>query len=87
MESATITGHTLKLVVLEPGVRPLDLEALRADVAQRLSGQPRATQRVDASGSEPRWVAAADFDIAIHVRRIGAEMCFAGRPVARSSAG
>ena len=69
LESPTITGHTLKLVVLEPAGSPLDVDALRADVAQRLSSQPRATQRVDVSGSEPRWVGATDFDIRSHVRR------------------
>lgn len=67
LESASITGHTLKLVVLEPGAA-LDIEALRAIVAERLPSQPRATHRVDTSGPEPRWVAAADFDISQHVR-------------------
>ncbi|HUL99843.1 MAG TPA: wax ester/triacylglycerol synthase domain-containing protein, partial [Mycobacterium sp.] len=69
LESATITGHTLKLVVLEPDANPLDLDALRAGVAKRLASQPRATQRVDVSGSEPRWVDSTDFDICAHVRR------------------
>jgi diacylglycerol O-acyltransferase / wax synthase len=69
LESAAITGHTLKLVVLEPGSGPLDLDALRASVARRLPDQPRATQRVDTSGPEPRWVEATDFDIGDHVRR------------------
>ena len=69
LESATITGHTLKLIVLEPGPDPLELDALRAAVARRLPREPRATQRVDTSGSEPRWVDATDFDICDHVRR------------------
>jgi diacylglycerol O-acyltransferase len=69
LESATITGHTLKLIVLEPGPGPLELDALRAAVAQRLPREPRATQRVDTSGSEPRWADASDFDICDHVRR------------------
>lgn len=69
LESATITGHTLKLMVLEPGTGPLELDALRAAVAQRLPREPRATQRVDTSGPEPRWVDATDFDICDHVRR------------------
>ena len=69
LESATITGHTLKLIVLEPGAGPLELDALRAAVARRLPREPRATQRVDTSGSEPRWVDATDFDICHHVRR------------------
>ncbi len=69
LESATITGHTLKLNVLEPGTGPLDIDALRSAVAQRLTSEPRATQRVDTSGSQPRWVAATEFDICEHVRR------------------
>lgn len=68
LESASITGHTLKLVVLEPGTA-LDVEALRTAVAERLPSQPRATLRVDTSGPEPRWVPASDFGIAEHVRR------------------
>jgi diacylglycerol O-acyltransferase len=44
LESATITGHTLKLIVLEPGAGPLELDALRGAVAQRLAREPRATQ-------------------------------------------
>jgi len=69
LESATITGHTLKLVLLEPGDGPLDLDALRAGVAERITGQPRAMQRVDVSGSQPCWVDATDFDISAHVRQ------------------
>lgn len=62
-------GHTLKLIVLEPGTGPLDLDALQAAVAKRLPREPRATQRVDTSGSAPRWVEATEFDIGDHVRR------------------
>jgi WS/DGAT/MGAT family acyltransferase len=69
LESSSIAGHTLKLNVLEAGSGPLDVEALRAAVEQRLPRQPRATQRVDTSGSEPHWVQATDFDIRNHVRR------------------
>jgi diacylglycerol O-acyltransferase len=75
VESASIAGHTLKLVVLEPGSGPLDLDALRAQVMVRLARDPRATQRVDTSGSEPRWVEAIDFDIRNHVRRHNAPGC------------
>ncbi|MDT5398274.1 MAG: hypothetical protein QOK33_1505, partial [Mycobacterium sp.] len=55
LESAAITGHTLKLVVLEPGPA-LDVDALRSAVAARLSCQPRATERVDTNGADARWV-------------------------------
>ena len=61
VESPVVMGHTLKLNVLDPGP-PLDLDELRAAVAARLDAEPRATQRVDTSGPEPRWVLAADFD-------------------------
>lgn len=69
LESATITGHTLKLIVFEPGTGALDIDALRDAVAERLVRQPLATQRVDVSGIEASWVDAGEFDIADHVRR------------------
>jgi len=75
VESAVIAGHTLKLVVLEPSVGPLDIDALRTAVAKRLPSQPRATQRVDTSGAQPRWVQAGDFDIGDHVRRRATANC------------
>ena len=70
LESEAITGHTLKLVILEPGSGPLDVEALKRTVEQRLSTQPRSTQSVDTGGSEPRWKAATNFDIDDHIRRV-----------------
>jgi len=69
LESSAITGHTLKLIILEPGTCPIDLDALREVVAQRLSATPRALQCVEAAGSSPRWVPVGDFDISDHVRR------------------
>ena len=72
LESEAITGHTLKLVILEPGSRPCDVEVLKRTVEQRLSTQPRATQYVDTGGSEPRWKAATNFDIGNHIRRVPA---------------
>jgi diacylglycerol O-acyltransferase / wax synthase len=68
VESAVITGQTLKLVVLDPATYPLDLESLQASVLSRIASQPRATQRVDTGGPQPRWVEATDFDIRDHVR-------------------
>lgn len=70
LESTAITGHTLKLVILEPGSDPLDLDELRDSVARRLPAHPLATKRVDTTGPDPRWVAAPDFDIADHIRRV-----------------
>ena len=49
LESSAVTGHTLKLLILEPAAQPLDLDTLRRTVAQRLSAQPRAMQLVDNS--------------------------------------
>lgn len=76
VESDVITGHTLKLIVLEPGPAPMDIDHLRSEVARRLPSQPRAMQRVDTSGPEPRWVEATDFDIRNHVRRFSGVDCF-----------
>ena len=69
LESAAITGHTLKLVVLGPG-EPLDLEALRASVSERLPTGSRGRQRVelDPDGSA-RWVDDDRFDAAAHIGR------------------
>ena len=72
LESDSITGHTLKLVILEPGTGPLDLDTLRSAVEQRLATQPRATQRVETTEGDPRWVAAGAFDITDHIRRVSA---------------
>jgi hypothetical protein len=78
LESAVLTGHTLKLIVLSPG-EPLDLETARASVSARLAAQPRALERVeigaDAHGSGPRWVSAEHFDITDHVRRRAGTEC------------
>lgn len=68
VESAVITGQTLKLVVLEAAAEPLDLESLRTSVSSRIRSQPRATQRVDVSSAPPRWIESADFDIGDHIR-------------------
>ncbi len=69
LESSAITGHTLKLLVLEPGAA-LDLDQLRGAVRARLGAAPRAAQRIEAgAGDDPRWVPAPDFDIGRHVRR------------------
>lgn len=68
LESESITGHTLKLMVLEPG-EPLEVGLLRNSVAERLSSQPRATERVVQDADGPRWVRDDAFDIDAHVRR------------------
>ena len=69
LESEAIAGHTLKLLVLEPG-EPLDLEALRASVAD---ASPTRRGRCSGSSRDPdgsaRWVTDEDFDVSAHVRR------------------
>jgi len=73
LESAAIAGHTLKLVVLEPGAERLDLDALRESVEARLPAGSKARCRVELD-PEPRWVPAEPFSIADHVVRVpGAE--------------
>ncbi|MFL5870982.1 MAG: wax ester/triacylglycerol synthase domain-containing protein [Solirubrobacterales bacterium] len=72
LESTAIAGHTLKLVILEPADRPLDLDTLRASVASRLEEGSRGRDRVEVS-ADPRegagWILDEHFDIAAHVRR------------------
>ncbi len=68
LESASIAGHTLKLIVLEPAAAPLDLERLRASVGSRLPRGSRGRDRVDL-GPPARWVADEGFEVAAHVRR------------------
>ena len=87
MESAVITGHTLKLNILAPGTAPLDVEALRDAVMKRLASAPRATQRVDTSGREPRWVEATDFDIRDHIRRLSKPECLSRTDLWRAVSG
>ena len=71
LESAAITGHTCKVVVLEPGPEgPPDLEQLRRHVDSRLWRAPRARRRVAQTPlglAPPVWVDDPDFDIAAHV--------------------
>lgn len=70
LETDAIAGHTLKLLVLEPGDEPLDLEQLRASVGERLASEPRGLQRVERTEEGSAcWAACQDFDIREHVRR------------------
>jgi WS/DGAT/MGAT family acyltransferase len=69
LESDAIAGHTLKLLVLEPGAQPLEISDLRELVAGRLAREPRTTQRVEPyEGDSLEWVEDPDFEIAAHVR-------------------
>jgi hypothetical protein len=68
LESDTVRGHALKLLVLEPG-DALDLETVRANVSERLSAFPRGRQVVIDDGDGPAWSDAGEVDVARHVRR------------------
>jgi diacylglycerol O-acyltransferase / wax synthase len=72
LESPSIAGHTLKLLLLEPSIEPLGLEELRGRIAGRLSRETRARQRIAFTPlrlGPPAWVDDPDFDLARHVRR------------------
>ena len=73
LESESVAGHTLKLAVVEPGPggRPLDLDRLRARVASRLDGLPRARRRLAPTPlgiAPPTWIDDPYFDVRRHVR-------------------
>ena len=66
LESPTIAGHTCKVVRL--GGAPLDVDALRARIAERIALAPALTRRLGARrAGEPSWVPDTDFDVAHHV--------------------
>jgi diacylglycerol O-acyltransferase len=71
LESPTIAGHTCKVVRL--GGAPLDVDALRARIAERIALAPALTRRLGGSAREPSWVPDADFDVAHHVGRAPVE--------------
>ncbi|HEY3866235.1 MAG TPA: wax ester/triacylglycerol synthase domain-containing protein [Solirubrobacteraceae bacterium] len=71
LESPTVAGHTCKVVRL--GGPSLDVDALRARVAERLELAPALTRRLGGSAQEPSWVPDADFDLANHVVRAPVE--------------
>ena len=75
LESAAITGHTLKLVVLGRG-EPVDVEALRAQIGARLPEGSRARQRVEiGDDGSATWVDDEAFEVAAHVQRHPVREC------------
>ena len=71
LESAAIAGHTMKVIVLEPGTGPLAAEELRRHVEPRLRTEPRARRRVALAPlrlAPPVWVDDPEFVLADHVR-------------------
>lgn len=71
LESTAITGHTCKVLVLEPGPKgDLGLEELRRHVEGRLGRAARARRRVARTPlglAPPVWVDDPEFDITAHV--------------------
>jgi len=71
LESDTVAGHTLKVVILEPRPsepRP-DVEALRARIAARIERVPRLRRRLEVRyGHRAAWVDDPAFDVRDHVR-------------------
>jgi diacylglycerol O-acyltransferase / wax synthase len=69
LETARIAGHTLKVMVLDPGSE-IGVDELREWVGARVRRLPRLTQRLDLSPDEgpPSWVFDGDFDLTRHVR-------------------
>lgn len=65
LESATIAGHTCKVVRLAPGAPSLD--ALRERIAARIGAAPLLTRRLGGPPDAPVWVADGSFDVARHV--------------------
>ncbi|HEX7609968.1 MAG TPA: wax ester/triacylglycerol synthase domain-containing protein [Solirubrobacteraceae bacterium] len=71
LESATVAGHTCKVVRLA-GPAP-EIELLRARVRERLELAPMLTRRLGGSEREPAWVPDPGFDVTAHVGRAPAQ--------------
>lgn len=67
LESDSVLGHTVKLLVLEPGTA-LDIAVVRERVHDRLAAFPRSLERVEHVAVGPAWVPVAAIDMAAHVR-------------------
>ncbi len=67
LESATVVGHTCKVLRLGPG--GLDVARLRERVAERIASglAPALTWRLSGTAEAPAWHADQDFDVADHV--------------------
>lgn len=73
LESPTVAGHTLKVLLLDevPGRPPLEVGELCDRISARLHRTPRLMQRVvlDDGPGTPGWVRDEGFDITHHVRQ------------------
>jgi diacylglycerol O-acyltransferase / wax synthase len=76
LESATIKGHTGKVLILAPDSegRTLPIPALRERVAERMGAFPRLRERVEEPRlrlGRPAWVEAPEVDLDWHVAEPG----------------
>ena len=68
LESATVVGHTCK--VIRVGAGAPGLAALRARVAERVGSTPALTRRLAETTAGPAWVPDDRFDLTAHVARV-----------------
>ncbi len=64
LESPTIAGHTCKVVRLG---KPLDIDRLRARMAERIALAPALTKRLGGSARSPGWVPDEHFSVERHL--------------------
>jgi diacylglycerol O-acyltransferase / wax synthase len=68
LECSTVAGHTCKVVRLGPHAHEaLDIESLRARVAERIALAPALTRRLGGTDRAPGWVPDEHFDVSRHV--------------------
>ena len=60
LESATIAGHTCK--VMRIGAPGVDIDAVRARIGERIGAVPELARRLGEEAGEPAWVPWEDFD-------------------------
>ena len=65
LESATVAGHTCKVIVLGPPTP--DIDALRAVIHERLVAAPALERRLGGTDAAPAWVPDETFDVGRHV--------------------
>ncbi len=76
LETGPIRGHTLKVLVLRGTGNPLSVEALRRQLAARLSDEGRWRERLvpdPSAATGLAWEPDPNFDITRHVEAVGAD--------------
>jgi diacylglycerol O-acyltransferase len=73
LESATVAGHTCKVVLIGPGAPSAD--RLAAAIEQRLPAVPALTRRLAGSAEHPVWVDDDRFEIGAHVAAADVDPC------------